>query len=33
LHFGGLYREANQAVALWQLTEDPLLRSAGLNFD
>ena len=33
LHFGGLYREANQAVALWQLTEDPLLRSAGVNFD
>jgi hypothetical protein len=32
LHFGGRFREANQAVALWQLTQDPLLEKAGVNF-
>ena len=32
LHFGGRYREANQAVALWRLTDDPLLRTARVNF-
>ena len=32
LHFGGRFREANQAVALWRLTQDPLLRQAGVNF-
>lgn len=30
LHFGGRYREANRAVALWQLGNDPLLRRAGV---
>jgi hypothetical protein len=33
LHFAGSYLEYNQAVALWKLTEDPLLVSAGVNFD
>jgi V8-like Glu-specific endopeptidase len=33
LHFAGSYREANYAVALWQLADDPLLTSAGVNFD
>jgi V8-like Glu-specific endopeptidase len=33
LHYAGRYREANHAVALWQLTNDPLLTSAGVNFD
>jgi V8-like Glu-specific endopeptidase len=32
LHFGGSYRRANHAVALWALAEDPLLRSAGVQF-
>jgi V8-like Glu-specific endopeptidase len=32
LHFGGSYRRANRAVALWALTDDPLLRSAGVQF-
>jgi V8-like Glu-specific endopeptidase len=32
LHFGGSYRRANYAVALWALADDPLLRSAGVQF-
>jgi V8-like Glu-specific endopeptidase len=32
LHFGGKYRQANQAVALWTLTKDPLLRRAKVQF-
>lgn len=33
LHYGGSYRRANYAVALWKLKDDPLLRSAGVEFD
>ena len=33
LHFGGRYLEGNNAVALWRLTDDPLLKSAKVNFD
>ena len=33
LHFGGRYLEANQAVALWELTDDPLLKSADARFE
>jgi hypothetical protein len=33
LHFAGSYLEYNQAVALWKLTDDPLLARAGVNFD
>lgn len=33
LHYGGSYRRANYAVALWMLRDDPLLRSAGVQFD
>jgi hypothetical protein len=33
LHFGGRYLEANQAVALWKLTDDPLLDSADVRFE
>lgn len=32
LHFGGRYMEANKAVALWKLTNDPLLVRAGVHF-
>ena len=32
LHFGGLYHEANQAVALWKLTTDELIKKAGVVF-
>ena len=32
LHFGGRFREANQAVALGKLTDDPLLKKAKVNF-
>jgi glutamyl endopeptidase len=32
LHFSGLYMKQNNAVALWQLRDDPLLRAAGVNF-
>jgi hypothetical protein len=32
LHFRGRYMESNTAVALWQLTDDPLLRRAGVHF-
>ncbi len=33
LHFAGLYTKYNQGVALWTLTEDPLLAGAQVNFD
>jgi Trypsin-like peptidase domain len=33
LHFGGRYLEANQAVALWMLTDDPLLDNADVRFE
>jgi len=32
LHFSGAYRDTNYAVALWKLTEDPLLVGAGVEF-
>lgn len=32
LHFGGRYLEGNKAVALWELTKDPLIKKAKLNF-
>ncbi len=32
LHFGGKYRSGNYAVALWKLTDDPLLAEGGVNF-
>lgn len=32
LHFGGKYLQGNNAVPLWTLTEDELLRHAGINF-
>lgn len=32
LHFGGRYMEANRGVALWKLTDDPLLKKARVNF-
>ncbi|WP_240134629.1 trypsin-like serine peptidase [Streptomyces sp. MUM 178J] len=32
LHFGGRYGFGNYAVPLWQLTDDPLLGRAGVNF-
>lgn len=32
LHFRGRYLESNDAVALWTLTGDRLLRDAGVNF-
>lgn len=32
LHFGGRYQQANNAVALWQLRNDPLIQFAGLKF-
>jgi hypothetical protein len=31
LHFGGRYLHGNHAVALWELADDPLLRSAGVT--
>jgi hypothetical protein len=33
LHYGGKYRRGNVAVALWRLTDDPLLKKAKVNFD
>lgn len=33
LHFCGRYLQANYAVALWQLTSDPLLKKAKVWFD
>lgn len=33
LHFRGSYRRANEAVALWKLKDDPLLRRAAVRFD
>lgn len=32
LHFSGLQGEWNQAIALWTLRDDPLLRSVGVQF-
>jgi hypothetical protein len=32
LHFGGLYLKYNQAVALWGLTKDKLLKATKVNF-
>ncbi|MGP4019716.1 trypsin-like serine peptidase [Saccharopolyspora sp. 5N708] len=32
LHFGGRYLQGNQAVPLWRLADDPLLRQAGVEF-
>jgi hypothetical protein len=32
LHFGGKYQQGNYAVALWQLTGDPLIKKAKVNF-
>ena len=32
LHFGGRFRQSNNAVALWQLRNDPLIQFAGLKF-
>jgi V8-like Glu-specific endopeptidase len=32
LHFGGTYQKSNQAVALWDLRNDPLIQFAGLQF-
>jgi V8-like Glu-specific endopeptidase len=31
LHFKGRYLEANWAVALWKLADDPLLKKAGVR--
>jgi hypothetical protein len=31
LHFGGRYLQGNNAVPLWTLADDPLLRSAGVT--
>lgn len=33
LHFSGRYLEANKAVALWKLSNDRLLKKAGIEFD
>jgi hypothetical protein len=33
LHYAGLYTRFNQGIALWKLTDDPLLTGAGANFD
>ena len=32
LHYGGAYLAANNAIALWLLADDELLRTAGVNF-
>lgn len=32
LHFGGSYQKFNNAVALWELRDDPLIQFAGLQF-
>lgn len=32
LHFSGSYMKQNNAVALWQLRNDPMLTAAGVNF-
>jgi hypothetical protein len=32
LHFGGDYKETNRPVPLWKLTQDPLLKQAGVSF-
>jgi len=31
LHFGGRYLQENQAVALWELANDPLIKHAGIR--
>lgn len=33
LHFRGSYRHSNEAVALWRLRDDPLLKRAEVRFD
>lgn len=33
LHFSGRFLEANQAVALWKMADDKLLKKAGIQFD
>jgi V8-like Glu-specific endopeptidase len=33
LHFGGYYLRYNQAVALWAIKDDPIIRRAKLNFE
>ena len=32
LHYGGKYLTGNSAIALWKLTDDPLLKKAKVNF-
>ncbi len=32
LHFGGRYLSGNNAIPLWRLTDDELLRTSGVNF-
>ena len=32
LHFSGRYLQANKAISLWKLKNDPLLNKAGVNF-
>jgi hypothetical protein len=32
LHFGGRYLSGNNAIPLWRLTDDELLRAGGVNF-
>jgi hypothetical protein len=32
LHFSGRYLQANRAISLWKLKNDPLLNKAGVNF-
>lgn len=32
LHFGGRYQQGNYAVALWELTNDPLIKKAKVNY-
>lgn len=33
LHYSGNYMRSNYAVALWKLTQDPILTGAGVRFD
>jgi V8-like Glu-specific endopeptidase len=32
LHFSGKYLQANKAISLWKMTNDPLLKKANINF-
>jgi hypothetical protein len=32
LHFGGHYRVSNEAIPLWELKDDPLIRLGGIQF-